>query len=80
MRNRKMDCPTIKVKNIGAYLDTIREQKNRHYIIMPNGSDFFCIDNEMIPAVNMPSFMPELQKKAIFKGVGLDGRTNWIEG
>jgi len=79
MRNRKMDCPTIKVKNIGAYLDEIREMKNRHYVIMPNGTDFFCVNNEMIPAVNMPSYMPELQKKSIDKGKNLDSRTNWVD-
>ena len=79
MRNRKADCPTIKVKNIGSYLDEIRDQKNRHYIIMPNGNDFFCVNNEMIPAVNIPTYIPQLQKKGVYKGNNLDGRSNWIE-
>ena len=46
---------------------------------MPNGSEFYCVDNEMIPTVNMPSFMPELQKKGVYKGNNLDGRSNWID-
>jgi len=79
MRNRKADLPHIKVKNIGAYLDAVKDLKNRHYIIMPNGNEFYCVNNEMIPAVNMPTFMPELQKKSIYKGKNLDGRTNWVD-
>ena len=79
MRNRKADLPHIKVKNIGAYLDAVKDLKNRHYIIMPNGNEFYCINNEMIPAVCMPSEQPKLQNVGVYKGNNLDGRSNWIE-
>ena len=79
MRNRKQDLPTIGVTNIAEYVDSCNEIRNRHFVFMPDGSQFFCIKGEFVPANEVDNKPSELQKKAVYKGNNLDGRTNWIE-
>jgi len=78
MRNRKADIPTIGVEGIGKYVQSVNELLNRHFIYMPDGSQFFCVKGEMIPVNEMDNKPSELIKKAIYKGNNLDSRTNWI--
>mgnify|MGYP007099629104 CR=1 FL=1 len=79
MRNRKEDLPTLKVKNIGPYLDSIRDAANKHFICLPDGSKFYCIGGKMIPEKDFFMPMATLQRNITDKGFLLDGRSNWIE-
>jgi len=79
MKNRKSDLPTIGVEGIAKYVQSQNEVLNRHFVYMPDGSQFYCIKGEMIPAECMVDNVSELRKKGVYKGANLDGRTNWIE-
>jgi len=79
MRNRKADIPVIGVEGIGKYVQSINELLNRHFVYMPDGSQFYCVKGEMIPANEMDNNPSQLRKKAVYKGNNLDSRTNWIE-
>jgi len=79
MKTRKQDMPTIGVENIAAYVNGKRELENRHFAIMPDGSQFYIMNGEYIPAEMMDEPKPKMNKKGRAKGENLDGRTNWIE-
>jgi len=79
MKTRKQDMPTIGVENIDKYVLGKKEIYNRHFVIMPDGSQFYIINDKYVPAEMMDNTPPELKKKGVFKGNALDGRTNWIE-
>ena len=79
MKNRKADVPVIGVTNIGEYVSSRNDIANRHFIFMPDGSQYFCIKGELVPANELDNVGAELQNKGVYKGNSLDGRTNWIE-
>ena len=78
MGHKRNTTTALKVKNISTYIQGVKDQINRHYIIKEDGSEYYLLNGEMIPAQMVEDSIPELQKVAIFKGNGLDGRTHWL--
>ena len=79
MRNRKIDLPVIGVEGITEYVNSRNDIANRHFVYMPDGSQYFCLKGQLIPVNEVDNNPSELRKKAVYKGNNIDSRTNWIE-
>ena len=78
MGHRKANNETVAVENISCYINSKKDLLSRHYVIMPDGSEYYYLNGKLVKAEMMDFPIPELQRKAVYKGNNLDGRTNWL--
>lgn len=63
MKTRKANNEVIGVENIGAYVIGKKELHNRHFAILPDGSQYYIINGKYIPAELSDEPAPKMNKK-----------------
>lgn len=74
-------APYVRVKNISAYIQSLRDRYNTYWIVKGNGEHYYLEGGKEIPGAEFESNNPApvLQPNRNYNGFQLDGRTNWID-